>query len=58
MSVPARVLKAMVPPPIRAPRLADSIGRWAAQLVLAVRAGPPAPLTAERRNLPSAKAAP
>ena len=41
MNAPARVLKALVPPVIRAPRLADSIGRWAAHLVLAFRAGPP-----------------
>ena len=58
MSARARVLKAMVPPVIRAPRLADTIGRWAARLVLVVRAGPAARLPAEQRNLPSPKAAP
>ena len=52
MSARARVLKAMVPPVIRAPRLADTISRWAAELVLVVRAGSAARRPAEQRNLP------
>lgn len=57
MNAPARVLKALVPPVTRAPQLAESIGRWAAHLVLAFRAGPAARLPAKQRALPSPKAA-
>ncbi len=58
MSTPVRVQKTLVPPVIRAPRLADPIGRWAAWLVLAIRACTAARQPAEQRTLRSPEAAP
>ena len=58
MSAPARVLKAMVPPAIRAPRMADSIGRWAAGVMLAVRVRQATRLSESQRGAPAPEAAP